>query len=195
MWNSIKDLPGANTFMPLIAAALLWFGVHAFYVAPEILAPRLAKISYHPACENTLSALALADNNQQQQLLYNQRQQQNAKQRMATNILGGFAEMYFGRDFVERYKDDPLVKGIRKFSKDGIQLQTPDLPVPKISQFTMLEQSGYCGCVIAEKLGQRISTGLYSASLRFWKPENIRQLETLSTHLIPSQQCNYTPKS
>jgi len=50
----------------------------------------------------------------------------------------------------------------------------------------------YCGCVINEAFADPVMTGLYSASLRLWKPAVIRRLDGFETGLIPSASCGLT---
>ena len=189
MFSNLRDLPFFDALFPIIAPIGVWTLAHIFYVGPAIVGPRLAEKYYLPQCyasvtraRATLQAVRLARAQAQQR-------QTQEKQRRMNNLLGGFMRGYFGDEFVDYYRNDPLVKSMQDMMDVSASLQNPinalPLPSPNTSR-----PSDYCGCVVAENIGKSVSTGLFSASLRIWKPQNIRRLESLKTGLIKSDSCN-----
>lgn len=189
MFSSMRDLPFFDALFPIIAALGVWIGANIFYIGPEIVGPRLAEKYYLPACHAAVVKARAALEAAKLERLQSQQRQARGKQRQINNLLGGFMRNVLGNEFVEHYRDDPLVQSMQEMMEVGGALEKPignlSLPSPGPSK-----PSDYCGCVVSENIGESISTGLFSASLRIWKPENIRRLESLNNGLIKSSICN-----
>lgn len=189
MFSSMRDLPFFDAIFPVLAALAVWIGMHMFYIGPEIIGPRLAQKYYLPACQaNITRTIANVAAAKQARSTAHQTQVQQS-QRQMNNLLGGFMRGVFGDEFVDYYGDDPLVKSMQDMVDVGMALENPIDNLPGF-QAEVLATADYCQCIISENIGERVSTGLFSASLRIWKPANIRRLENLGNNLIDSSICH-----
>lgn len=187
MQNLLRELPFFDALGPLVMAAALWTGAHILFIGSEVGA-RLSEKYYLPACHAGLQKAQETAYRDHQMRLRRERDGRQAESRMANDVMGGLIRGYFGNEFADHYKDHPLLNPGKMMP--GVESLLPKPSVPRLPANAMRD---YCTCVIAESLGQRINTGLFSASLRFWKPQNITLLEGLksgpvSTALCPAPQ-------
>lgn len=182
MTSLMKEIPFADTLGPILLAAILWSSAHIFLVAPNIIAPRLSEKFYQPQCEVGIQqawhkALAVEQFKRQEQV-ERKRAELRHKRQMAEHLI----EKSFG----------PLGQHLKQL---GIfdALEMPQLPKstrkPQDQAKISLSAQNFCSCVITNLLGNQFATGLYSASFRFWKPENIQKLEALGSGHIKFSQC------
>ncbi len=190
MLSMIKDLPFIDTVFPIVIAVAIWTGVHVLFIGPEVIGPRLTEKYYMPACRAGVARIKALSEEKQQRAYQAQRRQQEVKKRKAGKLLDGLTTSIFGPEFAEYYKDHPFIKSMQDMARMGIELETPTIILPKPSQMP----SNYCNCIIAELLSERMATGLYSASLRLWKGNNIRRLQRLNKELPNSSTCGNPAK-
>lgn len=182
----MRDLPFVDSIAPIIFALAAWTGINIITIAPDLIAPRLTNNVWMPACKQGVqNANAQIVNNRQQEInLF--LAARRAKQQQVQLLLNPFLQIMgeeFSRTLGKTINDSMnLVSDLE--TKQALQDHFGHLaPKPTVNV-------GYCSCVISELLQDRISTGLYTASLRMWIPTNIQQLNKLSTTLISSKQCS-----
>lgn len=154
------------------------------FIAPNIVAPRLAEKIYHPRCEAGLKqSWTRAQHSEQQRLndLYAQKRAEiKRKRQMAEDML----DQTFG-GLGQQLKALGLFDSFDTLSQ---QMQPPRKGSAKTDLSSETAQQ-YCGCVITELLGDKVATGLYSASLRLWTPKSIHQLENADKHPVRVHAC------
>ena len=193
MMSMLKDLPFADHIAAVLVVGILWCGAHVLYVGPEVIAPRLTEKYYRPQCRRALIAHLQADAHAYvQRIQRDHARQQRAAQRdrdALSQITGGLVRQYVGEEFAEMYKNSPIAQTFKGIFDAAQSLQNLPPELPDISVPSESTQAGYCACLIAAHLSDRLAVGLFSASLRLWKPETIVRLENLSTALPATSTC------
>lgn len=187
MMSFIRELPFVDTLAPLLIAAGIWTGAHIFVIGPDIVAPRLAEKYYLPTCRAGLQKALVNARNRQQERDENLIREKRAKLEEMNALSGALLRQFFGRDLGGRLGNSPVFNPMNALQPDVIdRLITQSIPA---SNSSLVSKSGYCACVISEVLRERVSTGLFSASMRIWKPDNIRLLESLETGPVSTPRC------
>lgn len=183
MMHILKDMPFADAIGTLLLAAALWTGAHVAVIGPQVLAPRLAEQIYHTQCQAGLDAAW-----SKAQAAQTARVEAAAAQRRA--------EMLRKRDMAEALLEQsfgPLAGHLRELGMfdalDAIPLDKEGITLAPSQPLTAASKADYCGCAVTRLLGESLPTGLYSASLRFWTPATIRDLESLSQGPVQLAAC------
>ena len=183
MQNLLRELPFFDALGPLLLAGLLWTGAHILFVGPAV-GERLAAKTYLPACHAGLKRAQAGAQAAHRMAQAREKAERRAKQEMANRMVGNMMRGVFGREFSNYYRDHPLLNPGALLP--DVEALLPNRQAPELPPGAARD---YCACVIAEQLGQRVNTGLFSASLRFWKPENITRLENLGARPVSTNAC------
>jgi hypothetical protein len=191
MLSILKDLPLFDTVLPVALAGLVWTGANILYVGPEIVAPRLAEKTYGPMCERAVqNAFETQRQNHQKtkEIIRNQvRQRVEGLGAIFDYTLG----LTHGRDYQDfREAFGPQISNkITGLVDQGLNMASEKMGLDHAPDALAVDPSSYCGCILSEYLGDPVASGLYSTSLRFWKPSKIRRLDQLETRLITTDTC------
>lgn len=188
MLSMLRDLPFIDSIFPVLVAALLWTGAHVYYVGPEVVAPRLAEKYYLPACRAHVAKAQARLSEIRRERTEAAEHAKRRKQEAVRDALTGMMTGILGDEYMRHYGDHPFFKSMKDITELGITLQNPVEALTDIPRGGETNPADYCGCVVAELLGGA-ETGFFSASLRFWKPGNIRRLERIDRELIRSDLC------
>ena len=188
MLSLMKDLPLIDTIAPIAIAGLAWTGVNIFYVGPEIVGSRMADKTWLPQCEATVARTETAYRQQWQARVENARREKQREQAQINGLTGALLGGLLGEEFNRAFGHN-ITGALGALSeleaqrtlKDRFGTSAPPSPIT----------AGYCKCMVSEALEDRVSAGLYSASLRIWKPANIKQLNQLGTQLVSSNRCGF----
>ena len=190
---------------PLLGGILVWFGLNYLFIAPEIIAPRLAARYYLPACQ-----IAVAEGRQarqshvarliqqgetalQQAAQMAQQQAQQRSQQATGTVLG----MLFGgrpgsEEFMNRYGGQMQGWAAQQAAPAvgmAVQQQVEQQRRAFIQQMQAEERearagiihatpAAFCGCVVEEGLMKdRFQLAAYTASLRVFTPDGVRRLQ------------------
>lgn len=186
MFNLVKEMPFADTLGPICLAALLWTGAHMTVIAPGFVAPRLAEKYYHPGCEIGLKKAFVKAKAIERSKIKQAIDQKQAKLRQTKEMTEALFGKFFGRELGQRLKNSGLLDPLKGLPPSLLENDSGTL-MPALS--ADFNPKDYCGCIITHFLYEQISTGLYSASLRLWKPDNIRQLENLASNPVTTPHC------
>ena len=191
MFSMIKDIPYIDTIMPLLLALGLWTCAHIFYIGPDIVGPRLAIKYYLPACKANLTNAKQSAVEFRQRKNAHQQNQLQKRQQMIGDTFGNLMRNYFGQEFSNKYADSVIFNPMKVIpNMDGLLAlnnSAEQAPVQNIDGLA------YCACLVEEVISERVSMGLFSASLRIWKPKAIRQLENPKAELMTTNIC-FSPK-
>lgn len=187
MFSMIKDIPYIDTIMPLLLALGLWTAAHIFYIGPDIVGPRLATKYYLPACKaNLVNAKQSAVEFRQRKNAHQQYQLQQ-RQQMIGDTFGNLMRNYFGQEFSNKYSDSVIFNPMKIMPNvDGLLALNNGTEQAPIQN---KDSSAYCTCLVDEVINERVSMGLFSASMRIWKPKSIRQLENPKAELMTTNIC------
>ncbi|NRA88452.1 MAG: hypothetical protein HRU28_13920 [Rhizobiales bacterium] len=187
MFSMIKDIPYIDTIMPLLLALGLWTCTHIFYIGPDIVGPRLATKYYLPACKANLANAKQTSIEFRQRKNARKQYQLQQRQQMIGDTFGNLMKNYFGQEFSNKYSDSMILNPMKMMPNVDALLAlnngAEQAPVQNI------DGSAYCACLVEEVITERISMGLFSASMRIWKPKSIRQLENPKTELMTTNIC------
>lgn len=208
MISLLKELLPIDAMIPAIGGALVWYGANYAYLGPELIGPRLKEKYYQPACERIVfagqqnyaakeralieefdSKLEEASENAHRQVqrgmegffsLYGA-EGQRFYQKWGNQLGGGMSSLAGGRIQMEldsqRSKFMGTLRAKRDEAKSSVIHQIP---------------SRYCNCVLGEALNERIDLAAYTASLRYYKPPTIRNIESGAIYSGPSN-CGTMP--
>ena len=175
---------------PFIGGLLVWFGLNYLYLAPQVIGPRLSERYYTPACMAAVThqRAKLAENirtmraqipalveKYRQKLAsdMNERVERQAdmmfggKGKAVLGIWGGYINGLAGAEL--RNRADAYEAALeKKFEADTQAAQEKQ----KFST-----PAAFCGCNVKQGTSDKVEMALFTASLRFYKPDLVQRLE------------------
>ncbi len=192
-----KDLIPVDEIAPLLGGIIVWFGLNYLYLAPEIIAPRLAQKYYIPACQT-----AVAEGRRERQaavaslVAAGERRIQENMERLAQQMqqaTGGALGMIFGGrpgsdEFMRRH-GNTLQGWANSYTAPALQarLQQERAALAQALQAEEREArrgiihatpAQFCGCAVTDGMKDRIDMAAFTASLRLYTPAVVRRLES-----------------
>jgi hypothetical protein len=199
---SQKDIPFFNVAMPLAVGLVAWYGLNFAWIAPNVIAPRLAEKHYLPSCvanvEKISYAVAQDFQTRTQQAARAaeeaaRRAEQASKQQLA-NFWGAlFQGRPGGQAFLDHYSQpgrelDAINKTVTGNAVAvAVQEQGQKL-ASEISEMTKEVRemnrtanyktaADYCGCYVTTGMSDRLEMALHSATVRVFKPQGLTDME------------------
>lgn len=204
----LKEIFPFEAIAPMIGGAVVWFGANYIFIGPEVIGPRLQEKYFAPMCTQVVQA-GRTMQGQKEKALVNQFEARmedyaNSVRRQAQNGAQGFFGMFGaeGHAFWNKYGNQ-LGGGIASATEGPLRMR---MDQERNTFYSKLEEErakakaslrftsadAYCGCVIGEALGERFDLAAYSASLRFYTPPSIRNIENGSV-FAESDVCGPMP--
>lgn len=191
-----KDFIPSEAIAPVIGGVLVWFGANFAFLGPNVIAPRAAEKHYFPLCmaavEQSRVQLAedvkLQDQQFEERLMSAARQTQkridDTKNTAAKMFWGGYGQS--GEAFMRKY-------GIGEYSSGGtISYQVAQEMEDLRNQYAaekraarekaranikITDPASFCACNMDVGLSERLEVSAFTASLRLYKPQSIKDLE------------------
>lgn len=186
MLSFMRDIPFIDTIAPIVLAAFLWAGLNILTIGPDVIAPRMTQNIWMPACKAGIqTANAKIQANHQAKInafIAAKRAEQKKIQSMMNPLM-----QLMGKELAQT-----LGKGLTTTMSIASNIEANQELKQRFgtAQPQSVAPANYCGCIISELLQDRVATGLYSASMRLWKPANIQKLDGLGSTLITSNNCS-----
>ena len=201
-WRELFPVEG---IAPLLGGILVWFGLNYLFIAPEIIAPRLAERYYFPACQSAVAEGRQARQRYVVELVKRgeaalaqaaQMAQQQAQQR-SQQATGTVLGMLFGGrpgsdEFMSRYGAQ-MQGWAAQQAAPAVGMAVQQQVEPQRRAFMQQMQAeerearagiihatpaAFCGCVVEEGLMKdRFQLAAYTASLRVFTPDGVRRLQ------------------
>lgn len=199
MIDAIREFFPAQSIGPLLGGAALWFGANALYLAPEVLAPRIAERHFIPACVANVKTMAQRIEADEQSLLSAaeekieavRREMPGQVQRGSQALLQSFFGIYGeqGQEFMGFYGDQlggALAGTTAPFMGQALEQRAAEYRQQAVSEIESRRRSlnagvqhasatSYCGCLVSETFENRFDLAAYTASLRLYAPPVIEQ--------------------
>lgn len=201
-WRELFPVEG---IAPLLGGILVWFGLNYLFIAPDIIAPRLAARYYLPACQTAVAEGRQARQSHVARLIQQgeaalqqaaQMAQQQAQQR-SQQATGTVLGMLFGgrpgsEEFLNRYGGQMQGWAAQQSAPAvgmAVQQQVEQQRRAFIQQMQTEERearagivhatpAAFCGCVVEDGLMKdRFQLAAYTASLRVFTPDGVRRLQ------------------
>lgn len=192
-----KELFPVEGIAPFIGGIIVWFGINYLYLAPEIIAPRLAAKYYMPACQ-----AVVAEGRRERQAAVASMKETGERQiqdtmrsvaQQAQQATGGMIQQLFGgrpgsAEFMQRH-GDTVQNWASGYLAPALQ-QRLNQERAALTQRLQAEErearkgiihntpSQFCGCAISDGLKDRIDLAAFTASLRLYTPAAVRRLES-----------------
>lgn len=194
MLEVLKEIIPVEAIGPAIGGALVWFGANYAFIAPEMIGPRLQEKYYLPACEEIVEKGQKAAAQEEAALTQQFEERLDRVLAEARQKVGQGAGMFFdlygdqGRQFWQKWGGD-ITGSVGGMAEMSLQAQASEARrdfeatlnerrAKARAATTHTSAAAYCGCKIDEAFEERAELALYSASLRFYTPPMIKNIES-----------------
>jgi len=194
MLEILKEIIPVEAIGPAIGGALVWFGANYVFIAPEMIGPRLQEKYYLPACERIVETGQQAAVQEEAALTKQFEQRLDGALAEARKKVGQGAGMFFdmygdqGRQFWQKWGGD-ITGSVGGMAEMSLQAQASEARrdfeatltekrAKARASITHTSAAAYCGCKIEEAFEERAELALYGASLRFYTPPMIKNIES-----------------
>ena len=200
MFEWFKEIFPVEAFGPLVGGLLVWFGLNFVFLAPSVIAPRLAERYYAPACVAMVETgrAAFIKTAQEEEAAYKGRlndwirEQTANSQSQVGSVLGQIFGAYGqqGQDFMNHYGSElgdfsnrvggqvmgPLQLQAQEALTEYQGKKQAEIAAMRAAQ-KYSDAAGFCGCNITAALSNNVEMALYTSTLRGFKPKGIADLE------------------
>ena len=207
----LRDILPTEALLPSLAGAAVWFGANYAVIAPDVIAPRLIELRFAPACHATVAqgqdVFAAREKSLVEGFNASLDEQANAARNRVAQGSQQALEMAFGAmapEMMTLFGDQLLgsTTGMVEMQL-GAELDNQrasfmaELNAQRAAaQNAVIYQTAeeYCGCVLSQVLGEdRFDLAAYTASLRFFTPPLIRNIESGAIYNTPLPTCGAMP--
>jgi hypothetical protein len=199
---SQKDIPFFNVAMPVVVGLVAWYGLNFAWIAPNVIAPRLAEKHYLPSCVANVEKISMAVAQDFQTRAQQAREaaaqaaaQVEREAQAAANEFWGrlFADRPGGQQFLEYYNQPgrALDTANKIATGHAVNLTLQGEGQKLASEISEMSKevremnrtanyktaADYCGCYVTTGMSDRMEMAFHTSTVRVFKPQGLTDME------------------
>lgn len=196
-----KEFFPVDALAPIVGGLIVWFGLNYIYLAPHVVAPRLAEKYYTPICLSavkgggTALAARLAEN-ETKFAGYLQKLENDIRSKLAGDVGTAFGQLgEFGGALLQIYgggvqsQVDSAIADRLRAERDSFDRQQAAAVEEARRGVRYPDPAAYCRCNVDQGLSNKFDMALYTATARLFRPDGVTALQNARAF----DQCGIPP--